>query len=495
MIVQDTQLGSVNTTTPKLVIVEVSPSQTIRATGQTVVGLVAQLNRGKQGEAIVVGSMIDFQKKCGYYDSDLDGYLFAERFFNAGGGLLKISRAMSTGAVKASVALSGAVSEVCTITADSEGTWGKFIETKVAVNTLSTGYVDITIRNTKTQESITFNKTTFTDSNDKRYITTLYNNTPDKFFTLTLNGTPTENPSAITVNLSGGTNGTTSGSSLSDTAYVGTNSPSLRTGIQAFRSTTNSDVVMVVTARDTSTINTALITHVTDLTLSPRRTIISTPNSASVSDAITTKSTINTDKAKLIYGYVKVQNPFTAEVEEVSRVAYDVAMDAQIGYWQSASQTLLPAQVLGVVMDLEESDINQLTANQINPVAFKQNTGFYRVSDYTCSNDPSLKQNTVRKAKDYFARVFYDNLQQFLSKPINETLFSNIRELLNAILRLEKEAQHILDSSVKCDIDNNPIEIRRQNKIRIDTEISLFGNADMIYLFLDASQEKTIVNA
>lgn len=503
MIVRDDQLGAVNMTTPKVVIVEVTPSPTATSASTNLVGVVLQATRGIRGEIGDVGSLAEFEKKFGGYDPLLDGYLWVKRFFDANGSLLKVSRAMSTGGVKASVIVDDGDTptplDLYTITANSEGTWGNNITHTAKANPNATGYFDVVIKNTATNEQATYTKTTLL-STDPRYLQTLVANDPNKFFTITgyVNGTP---DFTVTSTLVGGTNGTTSGSGLSDSEYVGADSSSLRTGIQAFKSSTCDGISIVQSARNTSTINTALLTHVEDLTLSPRRTILNMANGTSVATAITTRASIDTDKAKIAFPNVKVVNPFSQEIEVVGSNCFDSAQDSLLSYHQSASQTATNISVIGTEIDLSPAEIDALTTVQINPTVFKNGRGFIRASDYTLSSNPQLKQNVVRKAKDFFARTFDFFLQSFISKPITPALWREINDALTSFLRIEASNGRIGSStggtpySVKIDSSNNPPDIVKQNKIIIEVEISLLAPADIIILKLDARQDKTIVNA
>lgn len=503
MIVRDDQLASVNMTTPKVVIVEVTPTPTATSASTNLVGVVLQATRGTRGAVGDVSSLAEFEKKFGSYDSTLDGYLWVKRFFDAGGSLLKVSRAMSVGGVKASVIVDDGDTptplDLYTITANSEGTWGNNITHTVKANANATGYFDVTIKNNSTNEQATYAKTTLNPA-DTRYLQTLVANDPNKFFTITgyVNGTP---DFTVTSTLAGGTNGTTFGSALSDSEYVGTDSSSLRTGIQAFKSSTCDGISLVQSARNTDTINTALITHVEDYTLSPRRTILNMANGTTVSAVKTTRASIDSDKVKIVFPNVKVVNPFSQELETVGNNCFASALDSGLSYHVSASQRVVNVGVVESEIDLSSGEIDQLTTVQINPIVFRNGKGYIYASDYTLSSNPQLKQNVVRKAKDFFARTFDFFLQSFISKPITPALWKDIRDALTSFLRIEADNERIGSStggtpySVKVDSSNNPPDIVRQNKIIIEVEISLLAPADIIILKLDARQDKTIVNA
>lgn len=499
-IVRDDQIGSLNTSTPKVILVEVTPNPTARASSTNVVGIVGQFIRGATNKIYNVTSLNELERKLGGYLDGYDGYLFTKDFFDANGSVAKIVRVTSSGTAYATGAIysdAGATGLVATFTADTVGTWGNYITVDVTASTV-TGYVDLVVRNTKTSEVRRYTKTTFTSTSDTRYIVTLVNADPSKFFTLSV-ASNSSNPYATSTTLSGGSNGASTGSSLSDTAYVGTESGGTRTGIQAFKASSAEDVSIVLSCRNTDTINSALITHVSDINLSPRRTIITFASGTDVDTAIGKMATLDSDKVKVTFPYVYVENPFTGVLELHNPVAFDGANDTVLSYHQSASQTVYPATVRDIEFDLSVGDINSLTAKRINPIVLKVGRGFIRSSDYTTSSNPSLSQNVVRKAKDYFARTFYDLLQFYLSKPITVQLWKDIKDALEAFLRLEEGAGRIGNSQggkafgVKIDAENNPTDIVKLNKIIALVEISLLAPADIIQVFLDAQQDKTIV--
>jgi hypothetical protein len=92
-------------------------------------------------------------------------------------------------------------------------------------------------------------------------------------------------------------------------------------------------------------------------------------------------------------------------------------------------------------------------------------------------------------------------LQNYISKPIASKLWASIRDSLIAFLKTEASAGRIGRSTggvpygVLCDSSNNPQEIVQLNKVIVLVEISLLAPADIIQVFLDAQQDKTIVNA
>jgi len=499
-IVKDTQIGALGYSTPTVHLIEVTPSPNARASTTNVVGLVAQAIRGEVGKIYTVGTLLEYEKSLGGYNTIADGYLWAKNFFDANGSLLKVVRAGGSNMVKATGSIaSGGVNVVFNIEANTVGSWGNQIEATVT-DSIFSGYFNLTIRNKATQEIREFKKVT-SDEDDTRYLMTLVNQDPTKFFNITMVLTDGTVPTAGVTTLTNGSDGTLTGTNLADSAYVGTESSGVRTGIQAFKAQSAEDVIMVQSARLSATINSALITHVSDIRLSPRRTIIAFPEATDVETAITNMASYDYDKVKVVFNPPQVENPFTGELEYVNPTSFESANDTLLGYHQSASQSALPANVRGLKYELSGTEVDQLTANRINPYILKVGRGFIRASDYTASANPQLAQNVVRKAKDYFGRTFYALLQNFISKPITAKLWKSIRDAMVAFLRIEANANRIGHSTgttpyaVKCDSENNPTDIVQLNRIRIDCQISLLAPADIIEIYLDASQDKTITNA
>lgn len=501
-IITDQQLGSVNYTTPKVLIVEVTPSPQARATSTNVVGAVMQLTKGDPNKIITIGSLADFTRKCGYYDSELDGYLFVDDFFKANGSVLKIARAVDDDATKSSGVInsSGDIA-LFTFEAKTVGTDGNQLTSQITNATVD-DYFNIIIRHKITNQILEYKKVT-TDSTDTRYIKTIIDNDPSSqdILTVTVHVTDGTLPENGTVDFTGGTNGTDYGDALSDTAYIGTELGSVRSGIKLFKQTSADDINIVVSARSNDNINTELILHVTDINVAPRRTIIAFEEGTDVDTAIANMATLDYDKVKVVYPHVKCTNPFTLQLETHNPTSFESANDTLLGYWQSASQTALPANVKELEYELSQVEIDQLTAKRINPYKLQIGSGFIRASDYTTSSNPELQQNVVRKAKDFFGKTFHSLYQLFLSKPITARLWNEMADSARAFLRNEAKSGNIglTDGGtpyfVKIDNENNPPEIVKLNRVMVYIEISLLAIADTIQVMMDARQEKTIINA
>lgn len=501
MIIRDSQLGVVNYTTPKLIIVEVTPSPVARAGGANETMIVGQFTRGLTTKLYRVETINELIRKLGARKEGLDGFPFVEDYFKRNGSVAQIARVATSGGVEASVTITDGETvptDLFELTFESFGTSGNYTKVDIRQNyDPSNKYFDMTVRNTESGEQKSYKKVT-TDSTDARFLETIIGNDAGRFFNVVVAVDDGTLPEVGSFSMSGGTNGTNEGSAVVNSAYVGTESGGNRTGIQLGKSQNAQSVSLVLSARNNDTINTELIAHVEDLKVSPRRTIV-TLSGVTVEQAITARQAIDSDKVKFMFPNVMVENPTSGALEEHNVTAFAGAIDSVLSYHQSASQEGLGSRVKDLALDIG-SDIDLLTANQINPVVLQQNRGYIFASDYTCSSNTSLIQNVVRKAKDYFARRFYDALQFYISKPIDEKLYKDITRTLSDILRQEATARRIGNSrggdawAVKCDADNND-GLAQQNRVRVDVEISLLAPADIIMLYLDAQQDKTIVGA
>ena len=515
MIITDNQLGSVNRSTPKVIVIETTPTPVARGKATNVVAIVGQFERGEPNKVYKVGSLSASYKVLGGYklnssNQALDGHLALKNLYDSQASVVKVVRVTdSAGTVKATVTIDDGQltpADVFSITADTVGTWGNSITVQTEAHPTAT-YFNMTVRNTVTQEKRVYTKVS-TLSTDSRYVKTIVDNDPLRFFNIAMVLTDGTEPDYGTFSLTTGSNGTNSGTGLASSAYVGVSSPS-KTGLQVFSGVEHSDINIVISARNDATINTGLITHVDTLGMSPRRTIITFSSGTfdsgvSVSTAVTNKSTITSSRVKIVYDWLYVENPYTSAMELNNPVTFSAGIDSVLGYWQSASQQKLPATVKGTEFGLDQTEINTLTEAQINPIVFDQDRGYIFASDYTCSDNEKEKQNVVRKGKDFFAKAFDSGIKPFVSKPIiangKDNTFNKIKEALESLLRMEASAGHIgrhdgaIPYAVKCDTENNTDDTVQNNTVRVDAQISLLAPADIIEIYVDAQQNKTIVS-
>lgn len=489
MIFQEDQENLINYSTPQVVVIEREPEPIISPVNFNVLGLVFQSTYGEPNKIQRVSNIDEFSKAFGGYLNGLDGYDFADDFFKQNGGSIDGVRVTDGTEAKATVNLLDAPSGSIVSTFDAlyGGTGGNEI-TVVVEDATVTGYVDMRfIRGNQTIEIL---KTT-TDINDERYIGTLLNNEPLKLVTYTAVLTDGTLPQTGTFNLTGGDNGTNFGGALPDTAYIGTDTLGIRTGLQVFKE--SDEVIQVGSARNTNAINNALITHVSDLSLSPRETIVTFASGTTVASAITEMANYDTDRAQFIFNYLVARNRVTGENEFRNPTALAFAEDSKNTYNISKSQKSVHAEIIGTEFNLTGTEVDQLTKARINPLTRKRGSGIIFRSNYSASSNPAKNQFATRRAKDVLAINIALGTQQFLSRNIDEDLYVDIQSAINGYLALEKRAGRINGFNIKIDADNNPVEIRRLNRVVVEINISLKAFADNIKIYINASIENALV--
>ena len=497
MIIRASQENLINYSTPQSVIIEREPNAIVRASSTNRTGVVCTTSRGKTDEIIVVGSLDEFINKCGGYVAGLDGYLFARNHFSTNGGELAIVRIVTTGTATAEASVGtgltsgGVVSgSAFDIAFESVGTQGNSTSFTISNSSLS-GSFDIRFTNGKQQMEYL---TADLNPNSDRYLELLINQDGNKFIDIS-NITDNVYPLTGTYSLTGGSNGGTP----TEDDYVGYETASGRTGLQLFKE--DDSVICVVSAKIGDTINTGLVTHVDDYTLSPRRTIITFAEGTSIASAITKAQALNNDKVKIVYPLVKVRNPFNKTNENVSAVPFATALDSAMTYENSASQKQVGNLVLGVERKFSPSEINSLTKAQVNPIISKKNAGIIYASDYTTDKNPLKIQNAWRKAKDYISLALDGVNRFYLSQDIDQDLWKAIDDAYEAFFQSEWDNGRIGRTdgskpfSVTIDISNNPQNVVQQNQVIAEVEVSLKGLSDTIKVYLDSSPDKTIINA
>jgi len=496
-IYRESQIGSILPAVNEVVLIEKNPVPLINGNSVNGVGVVVQGTKGNTDEIYIVNSMSEYINALGDYITGLDDYLFVQNYFSGGGANLHVVRVASSGTATASVTLTGqsTTGNVVTFSYDSFGTQGNNA-TVTITNSSVTGYVDLLFREGK--NTLSYQKVTTDISDTARYMKTVIDQDVNSFIDVTMVLTDGTLPATGTFSLSGGSNGVLTGASLPDSAYVGTETSNGRTGIELLETT--DEITTVICPRSSSTVHTALISHVGDLSLSPRRTIIALPSGTSIDSAVTAMDLIDDDRVQVLYNWVKITNPFTFETQLVNPVAFKASYDVVLSYEQSASQRRLPAVVIGVERVLTNNDVNRLALKRINPIRKQRGAGIVFEKDISSSSEPAREQWSVRKAKDYFALSIEDGLKPFVSRPITPELFAQISSSLSAFLELEARARKIGRSdgskpySVLCNSSNNTQSTIQRNRVIVDVEISLLGLADKIFVYLDSGIDKTIVN-
>lgn len=492
-IIREGNENLINPIFPEVVVIEKAPTPSFSTTNTNVVGMVFQTTRGNVGEIYEISNLNEFVKTFGSYTEGLDGYLFAKNYFESGGALIHGVRVASGTVATATATISGSTGSIFTLSFDTAGTEGNNTKAIITNNAVS-GYFDIVIQNGN--QSSFYSKVS-TNSSDTRYIKTLIDRDSNAFVDITMTVTNGTMPSTGTTSFTGGTNGTVTGSSVPDSAYIGEDGASGRTGIQKFLE--DDSISIIVSARNSDAINTALVAHAQSTEVTPRSAYIALAEGTSVATVKSTVASIIDDRVQVFYPLIKVRNPVTLQLENVNPTSVFSAIDSRLSYHISKAMMPLPAIVEGVEKALTLAEQKSLCDNGINPIVNKKGRGIILQSDFTRDNTPSRLQNSWRKAKNYFGINIERICNQFSSKPITESLWEDIRQTLTAFFESEQRAGRIgkIGSSkaysVKLDSTNNPIDVIRQNKIIIEIAISLLALADKIYAYVDASAENTNV--
>jgi hypothetical protein len=498
-IIRAGQEGSILQDVNEVVIIERSPSPAVQGDTTNGVGLICQNSRISD-EIEVCSSLTDYAQKCGdYVNPDMDGYLTVKNLFDAGAGEVHVWSATSGDIGYASVTISGsplsvsASGSILKLTAKKGGTHDNNAKLYLTPATVA-DYFNVTLQNG--QEQLTYNKVS-TNVSDTRYIKKLIDRDASSFVDVLMYKTDGSYPITGTYSFTGGTNGTVTGAALPDAAYTGTESGGVRTGIQKFKET--DEVVMVISARNSTPINNALIAHVDDLSLSPRRTIISNPAGTSLAAAITSMDIIDDDKVQMVFPNVKVANPFTLETETVSPVPFKAGLDCLLSYEQSAAMLKLPATVTGSEFPLTNNEIQRLAEKRIVPIRKVRGIGIIYEKDITTSSNPEWEAQSTRKAKDYLGMSIEDGLRPYVSKPITPALWRNIKVAISTFLDLEARAGRIGKSdgstpfSVSVPVSKNTPAIVRSKRVIVEVEVSLLGHADKILVYFNSGVDNTIV--
>lgn len=493
MIIREDQQNLIENSVPQSIIIEREPTASVKAISTNIVGVVATLTDGSYEELIDVGSLPEFVEKCGGYEKGSDGYMFAKNHFGRGGGALKFARVKPiSGMVKAQVEIENEAEDETALILENKnyGTNGNNIIATVA-KASTAGFYDISVRLGKKNKDYQY---VTLDPDHERYFANLVNEDQDNFFAI--NDILDDSTLKEGVyQFSGGNNGVVA--TADD--YVGVEGINGRTALQLFKE--DDEVIMVVSAKVHDDINTALIEHVSDPQLTPRRTIITFPIGTSIANAKTKAQTIDNDKVKIIYLHGYVRNTFERQDELVSLIPFATAIDSAMSYEQSASQKVVSPTILKMERKLTPREVADLTKNQINPITNVKEAGIIFRSDYTTAKNPKKAQNAWRKAKDTIS-LSLDRVNRFyLSQDIDEDLYKAISDSYEAYFDTEWKSKRIgklngsRPYSVTISIDNNNTTNAENSEVVAEVEVSLKGLSDKIKVFLRTGVDISIINA
>lgn len=487
---------------PDVYLREVEPPVQINGRSTGVVAVVGQFARGPLNTPTIVSDPSDLIRKFGSFTSGLDGFMFVYAMMRQGANQIKVVRVADEGATAATGRVSGdgGTPHLYNITFGTDGN-GKGTEGNSCVHTVSassaSGYVDVEFRlGNEVSRYLQVNMTV----GDENYLLTKVAQDSNAFVTLTrvAGDGVTTLPATGSITLSGGSNGTTTGSDLSDSYYVGTDAASGKSGIVALEP--DDEVNFITTARHNTTINTALISQASSNNVSPRMALLSVPSGTSIASVKNEMSTINSDRVVMIYPWVKRYNPYTKQNEYASPVSYMAGVLSVLSPHVSPSRKQL-VDVLAMERDLTRAEVSSLIDFRICPVTKLNGQGFVFRHGITTSSNGGKRQIVRRRMVNYLAIALEAGLQPFVSRPHTAALRSEVKTAISGFLERELRDGRIGNSqggrayAVICDTTNNPTAVVQANRLNVDVQVSFFAPADIIVVNLDASEEKTIVAA
>jgi hypothetical protein len=474
-----------NFITPDVVLMEQDPPASIAGASIGVVGVAVQATRGLVGIPTLVSSLQDYVAKFGDYTAPLkEDFMFMYNLFKQGVTTVKVVRVTDGSHASATLTASGSVFALPT-----PGSWGNSV-TLTSVASQVTGYVDLTFR-FGTKEVYTYPQVTFTNANDERYIGTVLQNATEQFVSITTVGA--SNPVG-TWTFTGGTDGTLTGLSLNDTAYIGTNAASGRSGLVALEA--DDDVEIVAVPRTGTTIISALSDHVSLTTVTPRLAIAAPASGQTVAQVQTLMQAYNNDKLVITYPFLQIKNVYNNKNEYHTPTAFYAGLLSKLTYNVSPSRQAVLG-VIGTERQLSRAEVDTLTQSRVSPITLF-NGGFLVRNGINTSINPGKANITRRRAVNYFARTFEAGSQQFVSKNHTPQLREDIKGAFGSILQTEVGLNRIGNANggkpyaVKCDAQNNVDATVKQGKLIVDVQISLWSNADFIFIRLDASEAKVV---
>ena len=473
---------------PNVFLREAEPPEVVLGAAIGVVGVVGQAIRGPVGVPTLVGSLTEYERQFGGYNSAIgnEGFTFMYNLFRNGASNVKFVRITDGNHTSASASVTGTIFRVTT-----PGTWGNSVTLVVTASTVA-GYVNLTF--SYGPESYTYNTVTFANSADERYVGTVIPDSGDNFVEIVTQGS--FNPAAGTYTFGGGSNGTTQGAALADSAYTGTDGSNGKTGLVALEA--DRDVELIVCTRANTVVASAIKDHVTLSNISPRMGIASFASGQTVSAVTTLMSTFNTDRMVIVYPWLQINNPYNlGRKEMVNPTSFLAGLLSQFAYNVSPTRRQLN-NAIATERPLSDSDLNTLANNRICAIAV-YGGGITVMNGFNTSASPGKRQITRRRAVNYFAKTFESAAQRFVGRNHTDPLRQELKTAFNGLLSTEARLTRIgqirgtTPYKVVCDNSNNTDATYRAGQMIVDVQISLWANADYILITLDASEAKVIV--
>lgn len=473
--------------TPNVFLREAQPPEVVIGASIGVVGCVTQAIRGPVGVPTLISSLSDFVRKFGGYDAAQlgEGYMFAENLFKNGATNVKVVRVTDGNELAATATVNGTTYRV-----NSPGTWGNSVTLTVVSGTVA-GYVNLTF--SYGVESYTYAGVTFTNPADERYVGTVLQNSTDDFVSIVTQGSL--NPAAGTYVFSGGRNGLVQGSSLLDSAFVGTNGTNGLTGLVALEA--DGDVELIVCSRGSVVVAQALNTHCNLSYVSPRLGIATFASGLTVAGVVSNMAVFNSDKVVVVYPWLQILNANNNKKEIHNPTSFVAGLISTLSYHTSVTRRQLIGAI-GTERALTPAESDTLFNNRVMSLVVKFG-GIICENNLNTSGNPGKRQITRRRAVNFFAKTFESAAQRFVGQNHTPELRNDVVSSFSGLCSAEERARKIGNSAtggtafkVVCDSSNNPIETVRQNKLIVDVQISLWNNADYILVTVDATEAKVI---
>lgn len=477
---------------PDVYVVEKEPPVQVTPRSTGVVGIVGQFTYGPVGETILVADPSDLIRKTGNYLDGLDGLMAVLNMMEQGANQIKVVRVTDGNESEATAELSSGSSGIVTFTMQYPGTEGNTATVTVSNSTV-TGYVDL---------SFNFNGQNFQlkgvnmDPTSEDYLVDLVNEA-NTFVTATRVSASnvTTLPDEGSTTFSGGSDGTLTGSSLTDADYVGVVGSTTRTGLKVFE-TEEGFANIICSARASDDINTELISQATNTNLQPRFVVLSVAEGTSIATLQTTMATINTDYAVMTYPFLTKNNPYTKQKDNFNPAPFYAGLLASLGPEVSPSRKQIRG-IIGTEIKLTRAEQVTLTEYRVSPISAMSGLGFVVCNGITTSSNGGKRQIIRRRMVNYFINKWLPSAQAFVSRGHTAELRQEVVTFFANDLERDFRAKRIGRAdggkaySVKCDSQNNPAAIVQANQLVVDIMVSLIAPADVIIINIDASEENT----
>ncbi len=414
-----------------------SPSTSVSLSS---IGIIGTFEKGPVNQIITIGSLDKLIEVFGGYNKDLTGYKSALAALLQGAKDFKIVRIGGASIKEASLKLKDSVpADVVEVKAITQGTWGNAIKVAVVEGTTAGTFKLIVVYGTSTEEfdNLTLDTVGAIQS---------------KYITVAKVEAAANIPANIaSTPLTGGDNGAIT----QDTDYIGTITDGKRTGLKLLETIR---VAIVLCAQQSSTtIQNALITHCSNMTVSYglRMAVLSSAKGLSVDAVSALTETIDSERAIFAYPWCEIAD---IPGEMIASDGLYAGRLATIISNQSPSNKLING-IISQEVDFTDADLKTLTLAKISPIALEPNRGYRIRNGVTLTSDPAWSQTSIRRIFDEIEMEVYDSTQWAKSEDNTAALREAVATQIDGILDLKKQKGKIYDyKPTVCDDTNNTTE-------------------------------------